>query len=101
MFYEFQNGWVHATSDSLGISPVENLFLLEDEEWGIIENKEVTIDFDMKSTVAIFSNGMGSYVCITMGSKSEGMIFWKHKAPTRNIGLWEVIDTWTYLGFMK
>ena len=97
-FYEFHNGWYDLTSTSLGPSPVESFFLLDSEDWGILEEIGRP-PVDLAKTLAVYTNGMGGYVCLTVGDQPvSSVLWWSNKRPRLDIDFWPVVDEWTVLG---
>jgi hypothetical protein len=101
IYENFHNGWCYFASESNGLSPVENLFLLDEMDWGILENLDTNnFPFKLKDCIPFFSNGMGAYVCFDLNSLNEeqGFIWYHDKAPRLGIEIWPVIDEWTKIG---
>lgn len=102
-FYDsLHNGWYYLASNSLGPSPTEDFFILDELEWGILE--EISDPgCDLKDLLAVYTNGMGSYVAISIGrtGKYGDVVWWKDKPPRLNIDLWAVMDAWTEIGLNK
>lgn len=99
-FYDsFHNGWYYLASNSMGPSPVEDFFLLDELEWGLLDN---TGDpgCNLHDLLAIYTNGMGAYVAISVEEKGD-VLWWNDKPPTLNINAWAVIDEWTTIGFQE
>lgn len=99
-FYEFHNGFFYLASHSLGPSPLEEIFLLSDEEWGILESIP-TPPVDLDKTIALFTNGMSGYVCLDMSKSdpvNEAIIWWSNKAPKLDVKFWDIVDAWTAIG---
>ena len=93
------NGWQYFASESLGLSPLEKCFVLSQLEWGILEQLE-TVPVDLDKSLAIFSNGMGDYICQEFNQGAVHTFLWFHdQAPKINLDLWPLVDTWTYIGF--
>ncbi len=99
-FYDFHNGFFYLASHSLGPSPLEEIFLLSDEEWGILESIP-TPPINLDQTIAMFTNGMSGYVCLDMTKKdpaNEAIIWWSNKAPKLDVQFWHIVDAWTAIG---
>jgi len=93
------NGWYYLASGSLGLSPVEDFFFLDEEDWGVLDELG-ELPIDLKKSLAVFANGMGGYVCLEVNEKCKNsMIWWNDKAPRVGIDFWPVIDSWTAMGF--
>lgn len=102
-FYDsLHNGWYYLASNSLGPSPTEDFFILDELEWGILE--EISDPgCDLKDLLAVYTNGMSAYVAISIGQKGAygNVLWWKDKSPYLNIDAWSVIDAWTEIGLNK
>lgn len=101
VYENLHNGWYYFASQSNGLSPVENLFLLDEMDWGILDSLDVkSLPFELKKSIPFFSNGMGAYVCYDLDSSDEeqGFIWYHDKSPRLDIDIWPVIDEWTKIG---
>ena len=100
-FYDtFHNGWCYLSSLSMGPAPVEDMFVLSELEWGILDN--ITFpEADLDSLLAVYTNGMGGYVTLNVNenSVSGDVLWWHDRPPQTNIDAWAVIDAWTEIGF--
>jgi len=97
-FYKYFNGWVYLASDSMGISPIEAVYSLDEYDWEVLENENVEINLD--ENFVIFENGADGHVCINrIHGINQSMIWWSEELPTLNIDFWSVVDTWMRLGF--
>ena len=93
------NGWCYLASDSMGPSRVEDCFIIGSHEWGILDEIDDP-GCDPNDLLAVFSNGMGDHVTLTVGRReSGGVLWWKDKPPQLGIEAWPVIDAWTVMGF--
>lgn len=104
IYDELHNGWVYFASQSNGLSAVENLFFLDEMDWGILEEIDVhSLPFVLSDSIPFFSNGMGAYACFDLKSKDNqsGFIWYHDKAPRLDIELWAVIDEWTKIGIER
>lgn len=99
-FYrELHNGWSHFVSESMGLSALERVFVLSREDWGILDELE-ELPVDLNRSLAIFSNGMGDYVCQELLDKKTKTFLWHHdKPPKLDLEFWPVVDSWTTIGF--
>lgn len=100
-FYEqFHNGWYYFASVSMGLSPVEDFFFLDDEEWGILDDIEMP-PVDLTKTLAVYTNGAGGYLCFEFKANSEltALLWWKDEAPDLDLNFWNFADEWTLMGF--
>ena len=99
-FYDFHDGWFYLASQSLGPSPSEAIFLLADEDWGILDEiPGPPVNLDM--TVALFTNGSSGYVCLDLSkpdTEHSALIWWSNKEPKLGIKFWDVVDAWMVLG---
>ncbi len=99
-FYDtFHDGWYDLASHSMGPSPSEDFFILDDLEWGILENIGDP-GCDLKDLLAVYTNGMGGYVTLSIERKGSygDVLWWKDKPPRLNIDAWAVMDAWTEIG---
>ncbi len=104
IYDELHNGWVYFASQSNGLSAVEDLFFLDEMDWGILEEIDVhSLPFVLSDSIPFFSNGMGAYACFDLKSKDNqsGFIWYHDKAPRLDIELWAVIDEWTKIGIER
>lgn len=102
-FYDsLHNGWYYLASNSLGPSPTEDFFILDDLEWGILEDIDDP-GCDLKDLLAVYTNGMGGYVALSIERKGAygDVLWWKDKPPRLNIDAWAVMDAWTEIGLDK
>jgi hypothetical protein len=98
IYENLHNGWYYFASESNGLSSVENMIVLNEIEWGILDEIK-TLPYKLENCIGIFHNGSGNYVCydIETKDKNNGFIWYKTKEPRNNIKLWPVIDEWTKL----
>lgn len=102
-FYDsFHNGWYYLASNSMGPSPTEDFFILDDLEWGILEDIDDP-GCDLKDLLAVYTNGMAGYVALSIEQKGAygDVLWWKDKLPRLNIDAWAVMDAWTEIGLNK
>lgn len=102
-FYDsLHNGWYYLASNSMGPSPTEDFFILDDLEWGILEDLGDP-GCDLKDLLAVYTNGMGGYVALSIEQKGAygDVLWWKDKPPRLNIDAWAVMDAWTEIGLNK
>ena len=98
-FYDLHNGWFYLASESMGLSPCENIGFLSDDEWGILDDiGEQPINMD--KTISVWSNGMGAYICLEFTNNgSLQCLIWDAKGPPKyNLEFWPVVDSWTVMG---
>jgi hypothetical protein len=101
-FYDtLHNGWYYVASNSMGPSPTEDFFILDDLEWGILEDIDDP-GCDLKDLLAVYTNGMSAYVALSIEKRAYGnVLWWKDKPPRLNIDAWGVMDAWTEIGLNK
>lgn len=100
-FYEFADGWFYLASRSLGPAAVRDMFVLDEEEWGILDALPERPRLELSRTIALFTNGAFGYVCADTSRaevESAGVVWWSDKAPRTEQHLWGLIDAWTVLG---
>jgi len=98
---QLHNGWVYFASQSNGILPVEDVIILGDLDWGILEEIDSeSLPFKLENCIGFFNNGMGDYASIDLNcqNKNMGFIWWHTKPPKLNIEIWPIIDEWTKIG---
>jgi len=80
----------------MGLSATEDMIILSDFEWGILEDIEDP-GCNLDHLLSVYSNGMGAYVCLnTLPESRDGdVLWWKAESPWLNINAWGVIDAWT------
>lgn len=96
-FYELHDGWCYLAAGSLGPAASEDVFVLSEQDWGILDDLG-TLDFDLKQTVALYTNGMGAYICYDLRGR-ETLLWFHNKAPKRKLEFWPLVDSWTRIGF--
>jgi len=104
VYDQLHNGWVYFSSQSNGILPIEDVFILGDLDWGILDDIDAaSLPFNLGTCVGFFSNGLGDYASIDLSSrdKNTGFIWWHAKPPKLNVEIWPVIDEWTMIGIEK
>lgn len=101
-FYtKLHNGFFYYASHSMGLSPVNEIFLFDDEDWHILEGLKEPLQIDMKSTYGIFASGMGGYVAIDLCNcnNDNSVVWFSTSQPIYNKNFWSTVDEWTVLGF--
>ena len=101
---KMHNGWVYFASQSNGILPVEDIVVLGDLDWGILEEIDAeSLPFKLDNCLGLFNNGMGDYASIDLNceDKKMGFIWWHTKSPKLNVEIWPIIDEWTKIGIEK
>lgn len=101
-FYDtLHNGFYYYASESMGLSPIENVTNLDDLEWSILEELKEPLQLSLKDSYGFFTNGMGGYVVIdtSRNDKGQGVLWWSKKQPRYGINFWDIVDEWTVIGF--
>lgn len=100
-FYNLHNGWFYLASGSMGISPLDELFRLDEYEWEIEQNSDFkSLALDLNRFISIFSNGMGAHIAFDEQlGEFKSIIWWSNDMPTMDIEFWPTLDTWIRLGF--
>lgn len=97
-YKNLHNGFYYYASKSMGIVSWEDVFCLDDEEWGIIDELQQPIRINLETSYSFFSNGMGKYICLDLSNQTCAL--WSAKdAPRYNLNFWDVIDEWIVIGF--
>jgi hypothetical protein len=98
IYEKLHNGWFYFASGSNGLSSIDDIIILNNIEWGILEQMDIkTLPYKLENCIGLFHNGAGSYVCYDIKSKdkNKGFIWFSNKKPKNNIEMWAVIDEWT------
>lgn len=99
-FYDFHDGFYYLASHSNGLSPTEDIRLMADDEWGILDDiPEPPID--MNKSMIFFNNGGSGYVFIDLshpGKEEAAVLWWSNDKPTYDVNFWSTIDAWTAIG---
>ena len=101
VYNQLHNGWVYFASQDNGILPIEDVIILGDMDWGILDDIDPnSLPFKLDNCIGLFHNGLGDYASIDIESenKKSGFIWWHTKPPKLNIEIWPVIDEWTKIG---
>lgn len=97
-FYQFHNGWVNFVSRSLGLANKEDIYFLDQLEWGILDEIGDP-ECDLANLMSFFENGMGSCVAVSIKPADSGDVLWfKDKRPKLNVDFWGVVDAWIEIG---
>ncbi|MCP1222967.1 SMI1/KNR4 family protein [Sebaldella sp. S0638] len=100
-FYEeIHNGFYHYSSISMGLMPLEDVILLEDYEWGILDELEEPLQIDLACTFGFFENGSGDCVAVDLENSGidKGVLWFHDDQPDYNINFWDVVDEWINIG---
>jgi hypothetical protein len=95
------NGWYYFASESNGLESIENIIILSQLDWGILDKiNQKKLPYKLENCISLFHNSAGIYVCydIKTENKNNGFIWFKDQEPKNNIKLWPVIDEWTKMG---
>lgn len=100
-FYDtLHDGWCYLASDSMVLVPAKDFLVLDEQDWGILD--EIDVDLDLSKVVGVFSNGMGGYVCLnTSEAPAKGLSWFHDEAPKLTIYFWPTIDEWTVIGIQE
>lgn len=98
LYHTLHDGFYYFASCSMGTRPMEDVFVMDLHEWGILGGKPSPIDLSL--ALAIFTNGMGGYLCLEFLEPSPAAHVWfSNRAPKLNVEFWPTLDTWIVLGF--
>lgn len=101
-FYEaVHNGFFYYPSEAMGLVPLEAVTFFDEDEWGIIDELDETIQIDLKTTFGFFKSGMGGCVAIDYNNceNENAVVWWVNKQPRYNVNFWDIVDEWITLGF--
>jgi hypothetical protein len=97
-FYtQLHDGWTFLPTNSMGPLPVEDWAFLSDAKFDIDADTARALPIDIASTVAVFHNGAGDYLCLDCAGAGEasGVIWW-HDEPANPepVDFWGILDAW-------
>lgn len=88
------DGWCEVGSRSLGLLPTRSFFVLGQREWEIVKEDGI-LGCDLDNLVAVFGNGEGDYVALSIESSPYGdVLFFPDDRPRLRIDAWVMIDRW-------
>src|SRR5205823_9100184 len=91
------DGWYFLTAHSLGLLPSRDIKRLQDDEWGILD--DIDVSFDLAKTVPFFYNGSSGYLCLNFEeNEPTGILWWSDEAPTEAISFEDYLDEWSAIG---
>lgn len=97
-FRTLHNGWNYFASRSMGLSPLNHWFMMDQYDWGLLDDIGPS-PIDLGRSLAVFTNGMGGYVCFEfLNDATRAHLWFAKQAPRLNVDFWAVVDTWTLLG---
>jgi hypothetical protein len=70
IYENLHNGWYYFASESNGLSSVENIIILGEIDWGIMDEIK-TLPYKLENCIGIFHNGLGNYVCYDIKTKDK------------------------------
>ncbi|MCM1179625.1 MAG: hypothetical protein NC347_05160 [Clostridium sp.] len=101
-FYQnVHDGFYDYASGSMGLYAKSDILCLGDEEWGIIEGMEDSLDIQLESAFGFFGSGMGVYVVMDASNckDSDATLWYTTKLPHYHIPFWDIVDEWMVIGF--
>ena len=101
-FYSFvHNGFYYYASQNMGILPIEKVTCMNDYDWGIIEDLNLKVPFNMESTYIFFETGMGGYVILDVANNHDenSMVWFSANKPMYDKNFWDIVDEWIVMGF--
>lgn len=101
-FYEnLHDGFFYYASESMGLLPLQDVVVFDDEDWGILEELEEPLQLDLKSTFGLFASGMGGYVAVDASDcrNDNATLWYTNRQPRYHINFWDVVDEWIVIGF--
>ena len=101
-FYgKLHDGFYYFASRSMGLDPVNQIESLDGYEWGILEESDVEVKINLKTSYNFFSNGGGSYIVFDMEDTFENKaVLWSSKFPPEyNLDFWKKADEWLAMNF--
>lgn len=101
-FYSFvHNGFYYYASRNMGILPIEKVTCMNDYDWGIIEDLNLKVPFNMESTYIFFETGMGGYVILDVANNHDenSTVWFSANKPMYDKNFWDIVDEWIVMGF--
>jgi hypothetical protein len=98
-FYtQLHNGWYEVVSHAVGLLPLEEMLLLSEHEWGILEELDLPSTFSLTNVLGVFSSGAGGYLCWDFNKAvPAGLVWWDDEAPDE-VDFWDILDEWSAMG---
>lgn len=103
-FYEhLHNGFYYYASESMGLLPLEDVVVFEDEDWGILDDLTDPLQIHLPTTFGFFASGMGGYVALDSADCDEGKstLWFTNRQPKYNVNFWDVVDEWIVIGMQN
>lgn len=101
IYEELHDGWVYYPSQSNGLSPIVNLTILGEDEWGVLEELENAdvLQTKLNQSIGVFHNGAGSYLAIDAYEvdKTFGFFWFKDRAPKLDVHFWGMFNAWFFV----
>ncbi|RZL10815.1 MAG: hypothetical protein EOO62_12795 [Hymenobacter sp.] len=98
-FYaQLHNGWYEVVSHAVGLLPLEEMLLLSEHEWGILEELDLPSTFSLTNVLGVLSSGAGGYLCWNFNEAvPAGLVWWDDEAPDV-VEFWDILDEWAAMG---
>lgn len=94
-FYaRLHSGFYYYPSEDGGPSPLNQIFVLGENDWGILDDLEEPLRINLDTTVALFANGGGSYVAYDYENQ-QTVVWSSSEPPYYHDSFWGVVDAWT------
>lgn len=102
LFYtQLHNGFFYYPSRMIGISPISEVTIFLQDEWGIIYEIEKPLGININSTYGFFKSGMGGYLAIDYENceHDNATLWFTNKEPKYNVNFWDMVDEWILMSF--
>lgn len=103
-FYEnLHNGFYYYASGSMGIMPTEDILLLGEEDWGILDELKEPLKINLDSAFGVFSSGVGGYVAVDTSDcvNDKATLWFSNRQPKYDLIFWDIVDEWMVIGFQN
>ncbi|MDE6518510.1 MAG: SMI1/KNR4 family protein [Acetatifactor sp.] len=102
IFYEnLHNGFFFYASSSMGIVAQEDILILGEEDWGILDELQEPLKISLDHSFGIFSSGMGGYVVVDLSdcNNDKAALWFASRQPRYDLNFWDLVDEWMVMGF--
>lgn len=104
IFYEnLHNGFFFYASGSMGIVTQEDILILGEEDWGILDELQEPLKISLDHSFGIFASGMGGYVAVDLSDcgNDKAALWFASRQPRYDLNFWDVVDEWIVIGFQS
>lgn len=88
------SGFYYYPSEDGGPLPPNQIFVLGELDWQILDELHKPLQVNLETTVALFANGGGGYIGYDYENKIT-VNWWATEQPTYHESFWPQVDEWT------